>query len=408
MAYSKMTDSDWKYPPSEPREEGGLLLCEQPRHVMHWAEYGNPQGEPVIVLHGGPGGACEGNYARFFDPERYRIILFDQRGCGESIPHVTEDLAGAMAENSTPQLVADIEALRAARGITGKAHIFGGSWGSTLAMAYAQAHPEHVQDLILRGIFLCNRNDLGFFYQGNAATYADSPDNLTQPGAYRAYYPKADFVQAGVADAFTVPEAQQTPEMAAAFADAWHQYVSLIPPAERGDMIAAYHRRLNDPALTPAEKLPFAQAWSIWEGVTSYLNHDVSDLGRFAEPDFAVAFATIENTYFYRALRGEDAAIRGLMQPENLAKLATIPTYIVQGAHDQVCVPSSAHALRDALVEAGATLQYQETTAGHSMKERATHAALTAVMDTLPRMRTPWTARNSASRADAIEPSGRA
>lgn len=376
MAYSKMTDADWKYPASEARVQGYLSVSESPLHTMHWAEYGNPDGEPVIFLHGGPGGACDADYARMFDPKRYRIILYDQRGCGESMPHVTKSLSGAMANNITGELIKDIEKLREHRGITGKAHIFGGSWGSTLAIAYAQAHPEHVQDLILRGIFLCDKTDLGFFYQGNAASY---PNDTSVPGAYRAYLSEGEY---------TVPPELRDPKMAAAFKEAWHEYVSVIPPEERGDMIAAYHDRLNNPKYSAAEKLKAALAWSVWEGVTSYLNHDVSDLGKFKDEKFAPAFSTIENEYFYRSLRGKDAALAGLMKPENLSKIAGIPTYIVQGAHDQVCVPGSAHAFVDGLERAGAQkLDYQETEAGHSMKEKATNAALAQIIDTLPRMR---------------------
>lgn len=374
MPYSKMDSGDWKYPATA----GDLVVSENPKHTMHWEEYGNPEGEPVIFMHGGPGGACDRDYARFFNPKRYRIILYDQRGCGLSKPHVQVDMKGAMAGNITENLIEDIEKLRADRGITGKAHIFGGSWGSTLAMAYAEAHPEHVQDLVLRGIFLCDKTDLGFFYQGNAATYETNPDDVSLPGAYRAYRHTGDF---------TIPPELHDANMVTAYKKAWHDYVTVIPPEKRGDMIAAYHEILNSDTIPQEEKLKAAMAWTTWEGVTSYLSQDVSDLGKFSNPKFALAFATIENEYFYRSLRGEDKALSELMTPENITKLAQIPTYIVGGAYDQVCVPQSARSLKAALESAKPIhLEYYETQAGHSMKERTTNAKLTEIMDNLPIM----------------------
>lgn len=369
MDFSKISDAEWKYPAIPPFAEGMLRVGEG--HELYWAEFGNPAGEPVIFIHGGPGGGCEPDYARFFNPARYRVLLFDQRGCGKSRPHIAQDAAGGMAGNITAALVRDIAALREARGITGKAIIFGGSWGSTLALAYAQAHPARVSRLVLRGIFLCDSTDLAFFYQGNAA----QPDDRTIPGAYRAYESDGDY---------TVPPHLRDARMRAAYAIAWSEYVGLIPQEERGDMIAAYHRRLNGQGVTPEERLKAAVAWSAWEGVTSYLNHDVSDLGTFAEPHFAIAFATIENEYFYRALRGRDEALAALMRPESIARIAPVPTHIVHGAHDQVCIPLSARTLRDALLKAGAKeLDYREVTAGHSMKDREINRALTGIMDGL-------------------------
>jgi proline iminopeptidase len=374
MDYSKMTDADWKYPPTS----GDLTVSEDPKHVMHWEEYGNPNGEPVIFIHGGPGGGIDAQCARLFDPARYRVIMYDQRGCGDSRPHITEDLAGALAGNITANLVEDIQTLRIDRGITDKAHIFGGSWGSTLAMSYAQAHPEHVQDLILRGIFLCNKVDLGFFYQGNADTYATQPNDMSKPGAYRACRTSGEY---------TIPPELRDERMVAAYDKAWHNYVSIIPQGERSDMIAAYNRILTSPDVSPDRKQEAALGWSVWEGVTSYLNQDVSDLGKFKEPTCALACATIENEYFYRSLRGEDRALSELMASHNIATLASLPIYIIQGAHDQVCVPSSAHALKQALEAAGPVhLDYRETVAGHSMKERTTNAELTSILDHLPRI----------------------
>jgi len=373
MTYSKMTDEHWKYPALEARRTGDLTVSESPLHVMHWQEYGNPQGEPVIFIHGGPGGEVSAKYARFFNPERYRVILYDQRGCGLSKPHIAQDMKAALADNDTAHLVQDIEILRDHLGITGKAHIFGGSWGSTLAMAYAQAHPEHVQDLILRGIFLSDANDLGYFYQGNASDLS----RMDMAGAYRAYTHDGEY---------TIPAQLHDDKMAAAYAKAWNNYVRIIPENARGDIIGAYHAIFHSHERTPEEKLDAAIRWSVWEGVASYLNHDVSDLGKFADPHFALAFATIENEFFTRALRGQDRLISDLMIAGNIAKLAAIPTYIVQGAHDQVCVPSSARTLKLALEQAGAKLHYVETPAGHSMMEKTTNAELVRIMDALPRM----------------------
>ncbi len=386
MQFTKMAEGkkgkkdEWKYPAIEAYDSGHLSVSEHPPHHMHWAEYGNPKGEPVIFIHGGPGGGSHAKYARFFNPNRYRVLMFDQRGCGESIPHVKDDLKGAMDGNITANLVEDIEKLRAARGITGKAHVFGGSWGSTLAMAYAQAHPENVQDLILRGIFLCDQRDLAYLYQGNAATYHQSPDNITKPGTYRAY--RTTGAYGGI------PTHLTDERMAAAYHQAWHDYVTAIPVEERGDMIAAYHRRLNSPEFTAEQKLEAAKTWSVWEGVTSYLNHDVSKeaLAQYYDPKFATAFATIENEYFYRARRGEDHTLAELTSPMNIAKLAKIPVHIVQGEHDQVCTRDSARSLKKSLEDAGAEqLCYQETEAGHAMTERTTNVTLTAIMETLPR-----------------------
>lgn len=379
MAYSKMdVEKDWKYPATEPSDEWKLTVSTNPRHDIHWEEYGNPEGEPVIFIHGGPGGGTDPVLARFFDPERYRIILFDQRGCGKSEPTVKDDPEGGLAGNTTANLIEDIEKLRKDLNIKGKAHIFGGSWGSTLSMAYAQAHPEHVKDLVLRGIFLCDKTDLGFFYQGNAATYAQNPNDTSKPGAYRAYLSD---------DEYTIPTELHDPQMAEAYQKAWDQFVNVIPESERDDMIKAYHDIFH--GSDEAKKQEAAEAWATWEGVTSYLNQDVSDLGKFKDPEFALTFSRIENEYFYRALRGQDPNVNDLTKPESLQKLAehNIPVHIVQGKYDQVCVPASAHTLKAGLEEAGVELNYLETNAGHSMLERVTNAELTNIMDNLEPMR---------------------
>ena len=195
MQTSKVSDSEWTYPQTAANRRGTVSV--DGTHAIAWEEYGNPAGEPVMFLHGGPGGACAPVLSRFFDPARYRVILFDQRGCGNSRPSVaTDGPALALTDNTTGHLIEDIVKLRAALDITTKMHVFGGSWGSTLAMAYAIRYPETVETLVLRGIFIGGREDLHYFYQGNAATYADNPHGLTAPGAYISY-PEAwrDFVE---------------------------------------------------------------------------------------------------------------------------------------------------------------------------------------------------------------------
>lgn len=235
---SKIVD-EWRYPAAEPLRNGLLQVDHDPDHRLYWEEYGNPAGEPVIVLHGGPGGACAPVMARYFDPGRYRIVLFDQRGCGKSEPTVASaGPAVALANNATPHLIEDINRLRAALGIEGRMHVFGGSWGSTLAMAYAIAHPHHCANLILRGIFLGAAEDLDFMYQGNAATFEDAPFALTAPGAYVSY-----------------PEA-------------WRRFLAPIAPAERGDVMKAYKAIFDRVPSTKQEReqqLAAALAWSIWK-----------------------------------------------------------------------------------------------------------------------------------------------
>lgn len=385
MHYSTMTAADHKYPKLDkdhPRQSGWLKVSDEPKHQIHYEEYGNPQGEPIIFIHGGPGGGIPHEHLRAFNPEKYRIIAFDQRGCGKSRPHVAEDLKGAMANNITQATIDDIEALRAARGLGSEpAHIYGGSWGSTAAIAYAQAHPDHVKSLNLRGIFLCDKEDLSFFYQGNAANLADE----SIPGAYRAYTSDGEF---------TIPKHLHAPEVAAQYKEAWEAYVAIIPPEERGDMIGAYHERLNNPKYSKDERMAAARAWSHWEDVTSFLNKEPDPAiasdgpavsgNKFDDDRFALAFATIENEYFYRSLRGQDPVLAGLLKPENIAKLKDIPTHVVQGGYDQVCVPSSARRFRDAVAQyAGGLASYVETEAGHALTEKPTFQAVAAVADEL-------------------------
>jgi proline iminopeptidase len=357
MTYvSRADEADWKYPlPQKANAEGRLAVD---GHHIYWHEYGNPEGEPLLFIHGGPGGASSPANARYFNPERYRILLFDQRGCGQSIPHAAQDPKAALTGNTTGHLIADIEALRGLRGIRGKMHVFGGSWGSTLALAYAIAHPRHVATLILRGIFLCRRADIDYFYQGNAAYYHQNPHDSRRPGAYMF------------------------------FPEAWKPYVEVIPVKERLDMVKAYARIF---AMTPATEAQArrqegaAVAWAVWEGNTSFLASPSSDPGHFADPAFARAFARIENHYFMNgAFLGGRRARDNNYLLDHVKAIAHIPAHVVQGQYDQVCPCFGADALVAALKKHKAKVDYILTPAGHASLERDTLRALTQIMDALP------------------------
>jgi proline iminopeptidase len=355
QATSKVTD-EWKYPLAAANRSGLLPVDREPEHRLYWEEYGNPDGEPVMFLHGGPGGGCAAAMSRFFDPARYRVILFDQRGCGKSEPTVaTAGPKVALTRNTTDHLVDDINALRDALGIVGKMHVFGGSWGSTLAMVYAIRHPQHVQSLILRGIFLGAPEDLLYMYQGNAAAFTQTPFALTEPGSYITY------------------------------PDEWRAFVEVIAPENRADMMGAYKAIFDMTPATEAERARQTQAavaWSIWEGTISNMIPEAADTGKFGDDDFALCFAQIEAHYFANQLFLEpDYIVR------NAATLAPIPTHIVHGRFDQVCPLTQASRLVAALAQAGARpATYVKTTAGHSAMERETVLALTAIMDGLPSM----------------------
>jgi proline iminopeptidase len=362
MKPSKVTEQDWKYPlPEEPNAQG--MLAVDAIHTIRWKEYGNPQGEPVIFLHGGPGAGTSPRQARFFDPHRYRIISFDQRGCGESKPHVADDVEKALTHNTTNDLIGDIEKLRKARNITGKMHVFGGSWGSTLALAYAIAHPEHVATLILRGVFLCRKKDINYFNQGNAASYHINPlDSSTGEGAYMHY-----------------PEA-------------WKSYVEAIPVEERHDMIAAYNRILTrQPAsaedLDRRNKL--ATIAATWEGASSYLVPELPATARASVIDpYDLSLAILEAHYFMHGafLEGENRNQNYIL--ENAHRI-TAPVYIVHGQHDQVCPIEQAEVLTAKLKSLGKQVDYKITNAGHSMFEAENARALTAIMDSLPALEAP-------------------
>ncbi len=306
------------YPEIEPYDEGMLPVA--PLHTIHYEQCGNPRGTPVVFLHGGPGGGISPAYRQFFDPEAYRIVLFDQRGSGKSTPHAS------LEENTTWHLVDDIEKLREHLGIDTWV-VFGGSWGSTLALAYAQTHPARCRALILRGIFLCRPEEIRWFYQEGASWI----------------YP-----------------------------DVWEQYRDVIPPGERGDMLSAYHRRLT--SEDEAVRLEAARAWSIWEGSTSKLYADPDLIDHFGDPHFALAFARIECHYFMNnAFFPTDNYLI-----ENVEKIRDIPAVIVQGRYDVVCPLKSAWELSRAWPEADLQIIADS---GHSALETGTRAALVEAAD---------------------------
>lgn len=312
------------YPPLAPYAQGYLDV--QAPHRIYWEESGNPAGTPVVFLHGGPGGGTHPRMRQFFDPAAYRIVLFDQRGCGRSTPHACLD------HNTTWDLVADMERLREARGIA-RWQLFGGSWGSTLALAYAQRHPERVCALVLRGIFTLRRRELSWFYQ---------------EGASRLF-----------------PEA---------FAD----FVAEIPPDERHDLMAAYHRRLTGD--DPQTQRRAARAWSVWEARTSHLRPDPAQIEAFGEDDFALAFARIEAHYFVHGgfLEGDEALLDGV------AALRHLPCVIVQGRYDVVCPAETAWALHQRWP--GSRL-VMVPDAGHAAFEPGITAALVAATDEFRHLR---------------------
>jgi proline iminopeptidase len=280
------------YPPIEPYTSGYLRVS--PVHEIYYEECGNPKGKPALFVHGGPGAGAGKDSRRFFDPKRYRIVLFDQRGCGRSRP------AASLVDNTTWHLVEDIEKLRSHLGIE-RWLVFGGSWGSTLALAYAQRNPERVTQLVLRGIFMLRRAEIRWFYQEGAG---------------------------------------------AIFPDRWEDYLAPIPPAERGDLVEAFYRRLT--GGDRARALEAAKAWSVWEAATSYLLANEQNVRKWSEDDFAIAVASIECHYFVHRgfFEHEDQLLRGV------EAIRRIPAVIVQGRYDVVCPMMSAWDLHRAWPEA--------------------------------------------------------
>ncbi len=297
-------------------ETGYLPLSD--RHTMYWEQAGNPRGRPALFLHGGPGAGAGAVHRRFFDPAIWRIIIFDQRGAGRSRP------LGGLADNTTPHLVDDIETLRRHFGID-KWLLFGGSWGSTLALAYAQTHPERVSGCVLRGVFLGRRSEVDWFLQG----------------------------------------------MGIVFPDAHADFVSFLPEAERDDILGNYMRRLVNP--DPAVHLPAARAWSVYEGTCSTLLPSPETVNAFAQDRTALGLARIEAHYFVNDLFLPPEGLLG-----NMHRIAHIPAEIVQGRYDMVCPARTAFDLMAAWPQARLTLVPD---AGHSALENGIRRALVASVE---------------------------
>lgn len=309
------------YPPIEPHASGMLRV--DARHQVYWEESGNPRGVPVVFLHGGPGAGATPAHRRFFDPNFYRIVILDQRGAGRSVPH------GEIVDNTTPHLVQDIEAVRAHRGID-QWHVFGGSWGSTLALAYAETHPERVRGLILRGIFLCRKSEIDWFLYG-----------------IRNVFPEA-----------------------------WRAFSGFLPPEERGDLLGSYYRRLTDP--DPAVHMPAARAWSVYEGACSTLLPSPETITAFGEDRMALGLARIEAHYFKHDIFLPENSLLA-----NVDRIRRIPATIVQGRYDMVCPAVTADDLTRAWPEADYVIVPD---AGHSAMEPGIRAALVTAMERLKRV----------------------
>ncbi len=312
------------YPPIEPYRKGFLRVSDT--HRIYYEESGNPRGKPAVFLHGGPGGGTEPKMRRFFNPRKYRIVLFDQRGSGRSRPHAS------LEDNTTWHLVADIEALRTHLGIE-RWLVFGGSWGSTLALAYAEKYPKRVTEMVLRGIFLLRRSEISWFYQ--------------DPEGAASIYP-----------------------------DLWEQYLKAIPTAERGDMVRAYYRRLtsrNKKTLVRA-----ARAWSVWEGATSYLRASAEAVAKFRQSAYAAAFARLEcHSFINHGFLRRD---RQLL--DDVGRIRHIPAVIVQGRYDVVCPMRSAWDLHRAWPEAELRVVPD---AGHSAFEPGNTRELVRATDAFAR-----------------------
>ena len=306
------------YPAIEPYESGYLRVS--PVHEIYWEQSGNPNGKPAVFVHGGPGAGAGTQSRRFFDPQAYRIIVFDQRGCGRSRP------VASLEDNTTWHLVSDMEVLRTHLQIENWL-VFGGSWGSTLGLAYAQTHPERVSELVLRGIFLLRHWELQWFYQQGAS----------------ALYP-----------------------------DRYAQYVAAIPEDERHDLIRAFYTRLTSSNYN--EQLAAAKAWAIWEAATSFLIANEANINNWGEPGFAIAVARIECHYFINKgfFDSDDHLLK------NMNRICHIPGVIVQGRYDVVCPMQSAWELHQRWPEA----KFHVTPdAGHSAYEPGNTDALIRAMD---------------------------
>ncbi len=283
-------------------------------HTLYLEECGNPDGVPIVFLHGGPGGSCEPGHRRFFDPESYRIILFDQRGAGKSRPHAS------LENNTTPELIADLEKIRAFLNIE-RWVVFGGSWGSTLSLVYAETHPERVLGMVLRGIFLCRRHEIDWFYQ------------------------------------------QGTSRL---FPDYWRDYLAPIPETEHDDLLNAYYRRLT--GENDMERMAAARAWSLWEGRTATMAPSESVVEHFGNPFTALSLARIECHYFVN-----DSFLEPNQILRDAKKLAGIPGVIVHGRYDVICPLENAWQLHQAWPDSELRVI---ASAGHSASEPATVDAL--------------------------------
>lgn len=313
---------DHLYPATEPFDQRMLEVGDG--HRIYVEQCGNPQGAPVVVLHGGPGGGCSPMMRRFFDPEHYRIVLFDQRGCGRSRPHASVE------SNTSWHLVADIERIRAALGIDRWA-VFGGSWGATLALLYAETHPDAVRHLALRGVFLMTRAELDWFYGGGAGQF---------------------------------------------WPEQWQRFAHMVPEAERSDLISAYHRRLF--SGNHGEETRFARAWAGWENALASIESD--GFTGMAPAEFARAFARLENHYFHhRGFLDSDGYIL-----EHAHRLAEIPGVIVQGRYDMICPPHAAWSLSQVWPRGELRMI---PLSGHALSEPLIAAELVRVMDDL---RSDW------------------
>ena len=299
-------------------------LAVDDRHALYVEECGTAKGIPALFLHGGPGAGCEPYHRRFFDPARYRVVLFDQRGAGRSVPHAD------LTDNTTWHLVADVERIRERLGIE-RWLVFGGSWGSTLALAYAQTHPERVSALVLRGIFLCRDDEIRWFYQEGASRL---------------------------------------------FPDYWADFVAPVTPADRRDMLGAYHRLLT--GADDIARMGAAKAWSTWEGRTATLLPNPSVVGHFGDPHVALSLARIECHYFVH-----QAFLRPGQLLEDAGRLAGIPAVIVHGRYDAICPLENAWALHGALP--GSELVIVPD-AGHAASEPGIRSALVEATDRFARL----------------------
>jgi proline iminopeptidase len=308
--------TDDLFPPIEPYATGRLEVGHG--HALYWEESGNPAGAPVVFLHGGPGAGATAENRRFFDPAHYRIVVFDQRGAGRSTP------LASLARNTTADLVADIERLRTDRGIV-RWQVFGGSWGSTLGLAYAEAHPERCTALVLRGLFLGSRREIDWFLHGI--------------GRFQ-------------------PEAQET-------------FLAALPEAERADPLAHYYRRLTDP--DPAVHQPAAHAWSIYEAACLTLRPSPEIVAAFGRAEMALSLARLEAHYFKNACFLEDGALLA-----GIERIRAIPAVLVQGRYDLICPPETAVALACAWPEAELVIVPD---AGHAAMEPGIRRALVAATE---------------------------